>query len=144
MRLPWLQATLRERGLYALLNDVTARMEASDATLSLLHRTLRLAAEPRWAGLKVSAVDGAGNDVEASATLDGEPLGTTPLGAALSAMAVSADGTRVLVGACDGALQLLSLQQERRSQRGACKECPRGTRQQVAISAVEVLRKQIG
>ena len=37
-------------------------------------------------------------------------LGTTPLGAALSAMAVSADGTRVLVGACDGALQLLSLQ----------------------------------
>ena len=37
-------------------------------------------------------------------------LGTTPLGTALSAMAVSADGSRLLVGACDGALQLLSLQ----------------------------------
>ena len=44
MRLPWLQATLRERGLYALLSDVAVRMVSGDGTLSLLHRTLRLAA----------------------------------------------------------------------------------------------------
>ena len=44
MQLPWLQATLRERGLYALMSDVAARMTAGDGTLSLLHRTLRLAA----------------------------------------------------------------------------------------------------
>ena len=44
MRLPWLQATLRERGLYALLSDVAARKVHGDGTLSLLHRTLRLAA----------------------------------------------------------------------------------------------------
>jgi WD40 repeat protein len=44
MRLPWLQATLRERGLYALLSDIAARMMNGDDTLSLLHQTLRLAA----------------------------------------------------------------------------------------------------
>ena len=44
MRLPWLQATLRERGLYALMADVASRMACGDGTLSLLHRTLRLAA----------------------------------------------------------------------------------------------------
>ena len=43
LRLPWLQATLRERGLYALLSDVAAFMAQHD-TLLLLHRTLRLAA----------------------------------------------------------------------------------------------------
>ncbi len=43
MRLPWLQATLHERGLYALLSDVRAHMTGSD-TLQQLWRTLQLAA----------------------------------------------------------------------------------------------------
>ncbi len=43
LQLPWLQATLRERGLYALLRDVAERT-AGDGTMSLLHRTLRLSA----------------------------------------------------------------------------------------------------
>ena len=44
LRLPWLQATLRERGLYALLGDLASRMIIGDGTLALLHRTLRLSA----------------------------------------------------------------------------------------------------
>jgi WD40 repeat protein len=43
LQLPWLQVTLRERSLYALLSDVAERM-VNDSTLSLLHRTLRLSA----------------------------------------------------------------------------------------------------
>jgi WD40 repeat protein len=43
LRLPWLQATLRERGLYALLSDIAARMAPGDGALWTLHRTLRLA-----------------------------------------------------------------------------------------------------
>jgi hypothetical protein len=44
LRLPWLQATLRERGLYALLSDVSSRMASAGGTLRLLFRALRLAA----------------------------------------------------------------------------------------------------
>jgi WD40 repeat protein len=43
LRLPWLQATLREHGLYALLSDVAERMAPGDGTLWTLYRTLRLA-----------------------------------------------------------------------------------------------------
>ena len=43
LQLPWLQATLRERGLFALLGDVAQR-KVGDGTLSLLHRTLRRSA----------------------------------------------------------------------------------------------------
>jgi hypothetical protein len=43
LRLPWLQAMLRERGLYALLGDIAARMALDVGTLGTLHRTLRLA-----------------------------------------------------------------------------------------------------
>ena len=44
LRLPWLQATLRERGVYALLADVAARMKRGGDPLWLLYRALRLSA----------------------------------------------------------------------------------------------------
>ena len=43
MRLPWLQATLRERGIWDLIREVAARAQASLA-LAMLLRTLRLSA----------------------------------------------------------------------------------------------------
>ena len=81
----------------------------TSAVASALPSTARSEVPTKPSTLESSSADGA--------VLSAPPrllrpmaLGTTPLGAALSAMAVSADGTRVLVGACDGALQLLSLQ----------------------------------
>jgi hypothetical protein len=81
----------------------------ASAVSSVLPSTARSEVPTKPSTLESSSADGA--------VLSAPPrllrpmaLGTTPLGAALSAMAVSADGTRVLVGACDGALQLLSLQ----------------------------------
>jgi tol-pal system protein YbgF len=41
-------------------------------------RTVKLDAQPRWAGLKVSAEDEAGNALEAEIEVDGQPMGTTP------------------------------------------------------------------
>jgi formylglycine-generating enzyme required for sulfatase activity/TolB-like protein len=41
-------------------------------------RALRLTPRPRMAALKVSVHDSTGNDLEASATLDGRPLGAVP------------------------------------------------------------------
>ena len=44
MRLPWLQATLRERGVWALIRDVAARSVLDDGVLDILRRTLILSA----------------------------------------------------------------------------------------------------
>jgi len=46
-------------------------------------KSVTITAVPRWSGVKLTAVDLDGNDLEASATVDGEELGTTPLTAKL-------------------------------------------------------------
>ena len=45
MRLPWLQATLRERGVWALIREVAARARSGDGSLDTLRRLLLLSAE---------------------------------------------------------------------------------------------------
>ena len=47
-------------------------------------RTLTLAARPRIAGLRVTAQDGAGNDLVADVVVDGEVLGKTPFAGELA------------------------------------------------------------
>ncbi len=54
LRLPWLQATLRARGLKPLLDDVAALAQPGDGTLSPLLSVLRLAA-PVLLGLDAAA-----------------------------------------------------------------------------------------
>ena len=54
LRLPWLQATLRERGLKALLDDVASLARPGDGTLSVLLPVLSLSA-PVLLGLDAAA-----------------------------------------------------------------------------------------
>ena len=54
MRLPWLQAMLRERGVFELIREVAARSVSGDGTLDVLRRTLVLS---------VPGLQGAGADV---------------------------------------------------------------------------------
>ncbi len=44
LRFPWLQATLRERGVWALIQDVAVRATPDDGTLNTLKRALKLSA----------------------------------------------------------------------------------------------------
>lgn len=54
MRLPWLQATLRERGVFALIREVAALSVRGDGTLDVLRRAL---------SLSTPGLQGAGADV---------------------------------------------------------------------------------
>lgn len=72
-------------------------------------RTVKIEAQPRWAGLRVSAHDDAGNALEAGIEVDGQPMGTTP-----KAVKLPVCSKEVVVRAPDGTTfrQALSLKEK--------------------------------
>ncbi len=97
MQLPWLQATMRERGIFALIADVAARMHGRPA-LGALHRALR-AASPGLQGL-----DGADALPGALVGRLGGPDAEAPV-ARLCVAACAWRGDRAWLRACAPTLQ---------------------------------------